>query len=35
MDKSKEAVIEHLPVQIKNAQRIIDVCDGKYDIHIL
>lgn len=29
MYTTKEAAIEHLPVQIKNAQRIIDVCDGK------
>lgn len=29
MYTTKEAAIEHLPVQIKNAQKIIDVCNGK------
>ena len=29
MYTTKEAAIEDIPIQIKNAQRIIDVCDGK------
>ena len=29
MYTTKEAAIQHIPVQIKNAQRIIDVCNGK------
>lgn len=35
MYTTKEAAIKHIPVQIKNAQEIIDVCNGKYDAHIL
>ena len=35
MYTTKEAAIEHITVQIKNAQKIIDVCNGKYDTHIL
>lgn len=29
MYTTKEAAIEHLPVQIRNAQTIIDVCNGE------
>ena len=29
MYTTKEAAIEAIPIQIKNAQRIMDVCDGK------
>lgn len=35
MYTTKEAAIKHIPVQIENAQKIIDVCNGKYDTHIL
>ena len=35
MYTTKEAAIEHIPVQIENAKKIIDVCNGKYNTHIL